>query len=228
MRSSSVTKTPRTPILLLITAPSGAGKTTLCQNLMEAEPSVHRVITCTTRPPRGNEINGVDYHFLDKSDFELGIVKGDFLEHAVVYDNLYGTRKNDISKQFEAGHDVLLNIDVQGAESVRDQAVNEPNLKQALVTVFMTPPSLDELEKRLRNRNTDNEETIQKRLEHARHEIKEWTFFNYLIISGSMDEDLQKITSIIQAERVKADRLQLPNLNCIASQGVSNPTPSQS
>ena len=194
MRGSSVAKTPRTPILLLITAPSGAGKTTLCQNFMDAEPTVRRVVTCTTRSPRANETNGIDYHFLSKSNFEQGLQRGDFLEHAVVYDNFYGTRMEDISTLFKDGHDVLLNIDVQGAESVRNHAKNNPELKQSLVTVFLAPPSLNELEKRLRNRNTDKEPVIIKRLAHARKEIEEWAFFDYLITSDTMKKDLERVS----------------------------------
>ena len=194
MRGSSVAKTPRTPILLLITAPSGAGKTTLCQNFMDAEPTVRRVVTCTTRSPRANETNGIDYHFLSKSNFEQGLQRGDFLEHAVVYDNFYGTRMEYISTLFKDGHDVLLNIDVQGAESVRNHAKNNPELKQSLVTVFLAPPSLNELEKRLRNRNTDKEPVIIKRLAHARKEIEEWAFFDYLITSDTMKKDLERVS----------------------------------
>jgi guanylate kinase len=212
MRSRSIATTQHTPILFLITAPSGAGKTTLCQNLMDADPQVRRVITCTTRAPRANETPDIDYHFLDKSTFQRGIHSGDFLEYAEVYGNHYGTRKKDVFDQLDAGHDMLLNIDVQGAESIRKHAIKDPQLLKSLVTVFLTPPSLDELETRLRNRNTDQQEVIQKRLTHAKREIEHWKLFDFLIISGSVSEDLQRLQSIVHAERLKADRQRLPEV----------------
>ena len=211
MRSRSIATTQHTPILFLITAPSGAGKTTLCQNLMDAEPHVRRVITCTTRPPRANETQGIDYHFLDKSTFQKGIQNEDFLEYAEVYGNHYGTRKKDVFDQLEAGHDMLLNIDVQGAESVRKHAFKDPELQKSLVTVFLSPPSLNELECRLRNRNTDRQEVITKRLAHAKREIEHWELFDFLIISGSVSEDLQWLQSIVRSERLKSHRQQLPD-----------------
>lgn len=211
MRSRPITTTQHTPILFLITAPSGAGKTTLCQNLMDAEPLVRRVITCTTRPPRANETQGADYHFLDKPTFQKGIKNDDFLEYADVYGNLYGTRKKDVFDQLAAGHDMLLNIDVQGAESIRKHAIKDPKLQKSLVTVFLSPPSLSELENRLRNRATDQQEVILKRLAHARREIAHWELFDFLIVSGSVSEDLQRLQSIVRSERLKAHRQQLPN-----------------
>jgi guanylate kinase len=196
--------------LLLITAPSGSGKTTLCQNLMNAEPQISRVITCTTRSPRANEKQGVDYHFLDKKAFKEGIQNADFLEYAEVYGNHYGTRKKDIFDQLEEGHDILLNIDVQGAENIRSHAKNEPKLQKSLVTVFLSPPSFGELESRLRKRDTDQQEVILKRLAHAKREIEHWEFFDFLIISGSVKEDLRRLQGIVQSERLKAHRQQLP------------------
>ena len=217
MSNSSMTGNNAAPILLLITAPSGAGKTTLCQNLINADTGVDRVITCTTRTPRENEVQGVDYHFLDNKTFEKGIQEGEFLEHASVYGNHYGTRRKDVTRHFEDGHDVLLNIDVQGAESVRKQANLDATLRDSLVTVFLSPPSLNELENRLRNRNSDDEATILKRLAHAKKEIENWKLFDYLIVSGSRSQDLEKIQSILRSERLKSARQRLPESICGAN-----------
>src|SRR6185437_5920536 len=134
------------PLLVVLSAPSGGGKTTLGQQLLAARPDMARAITCTTREPRAGEKDGVDYHFLDAASFLKRVQAGNFLEHATVYGHSYGTLKSEVLDKLRQGRDVLLNIDVQGAASVRDRAEEDPELKRVLVSVFLTPSSLAVLE----------------------------------------------------------------------------------
>jgi len=198
------------PLLILISAPSGGGKTTLCQQLLKARPDMTRAITCTTREPRPGEKDGVDYHFFDASEFLKRLHAGNFLEHATVYGNSYGILKSELLGKLREGKDVLLNVDVQGAATIREQAESEPQLKRALVTVFLTPTPLTVLEERLKKRGADAVAVIQKRLAVARQEIAQWKNFDYLLISGTKLEDLRRILAIIDAEKMRAARSQPP------------------
>lgn len=201
----------KTPLLVLISAPSGAGKTTLCQNLLNKHPEFTRAITCTTRQPRPGERDGVDYFFLSPETFQAKVRSGEFLEHATVFGNSYGTLRSEVLAKLRAGKDVLLNIDVQGAESVRAQAQQDPELRSALVTVFLTPPTLAELESRLRGRGTESPEVLDRRLSVAAKEIACWIDFQYLLTSGSMADDLRRLEVIIEAERMRQARSQAPD-----------------
>lgn len=194
------------PLLVVISAPSGGGKTTLCNQLLAARPDMTRAITCTTREPRGEEKDGVDYYFLDAASFLKRVQAGNFLEHATVFGNSYGTLKSEVLGKLRAGKDVLLNIDVQGAATVRKCAEDDTELKRALVSVFLTPPSIAVLEQRLRKRGTDVEAVIQKRLGVARQEIAQWKNFDYLLISRSVGEDLAGMQAIVSAEKMKTAR----------------------
>jgi guanylate kinase len=198
------------PLLVLISAPSGGGKTTVCQQLLAARPSMTRAITCTTRPPRKGERDGVDYFFLDADSFLKRVQAGNFLEHATVYGNSYGTLKGEVLGKLRQGKDVLLNVDVQGAATIRLRADEDAELKRALVTVFLTPPSLAVLEERLRKRGTDSPAVIQKRLGVARQEIAQWKNFDYLLISSTIEEDLGRMQAIIEAEKMRSARAQAP------------------
>ncbi|WCJ61025.1 guanylate kinase [Fontisphaera persica] len=200
----------RAHLLIVLSAPSGAGKTTLCHNLLAVDAQVSRAITCTTRPPRRGEEHGRDYYFLSEDDFTRQIAAGEFLEHALVHGHRYGTLKNEVLRHFEAGRDVLLNIDVQGAATLRQAAAADPRLAASLVTVFLATRSLAELETRLRNRNQDAPEVIQRRLAAARAELAQWKNFDYLILSGTMSEDLQHFQAIVMAERLRTARVQPP------------------
>src|SRR6185295_7995491 len=142
------------PLLVVISAPSGGGKTTLCNQLLAARPDMTRAVTCTTREPRLGEKDGVDYYFLDATSFLKRVQAGNFLEHATVYGHSYGIQKSEVLNKLRQGADVLLNVDVQGAATVRQRAEEDPELKRALVSVFLTPPSAAILEKRLRRRGT--------------------------------------------------------------------------
>jgi len=165
-----------------------------------------RAITCTTRSPRPGEKDGVDYHFLHPAEFKRHAQAGDFIEHATVFGRSYGTLRSELANKLRAGRDVLLNVDVQGAATIRRRARTEPELKRALVTVFMAPPSLAVLEKRLKGRNTDAPEEIRKRLGIARLEIAHWKHFDYLLISSTVEKDLQRMLAIIGAEKMKSAR----------------------
>jgi guanylate kinase len=200
------------PLLVVISAPSGGGKTTLCQQLLASRRGMKRAITCTTRAPRPGEVDGVDYYFLSPEKFVLLVGQGAFLEHAQVHGNRYGTLRAEVLEKVRRGEDVLLNIDVQGAASVRDQARLDPELAKALVTVFLTPPSLAVLEHRLKKRGTDAPEVIERRLGAAKKELSHWRDFDYLLLSGSVEEDLRRAMAIIEAEKMKAGRAMAPDL----------------
>jgi guanylate kinase len=197
-------------LLILLSAPSGAGKTTVCQRLLEENPLVCRAVTCTTRPPREGEKQGVDYHFWDQDRFVQGVAAGEFLEQATVYGHHYGTLQSELRDKLQAGRDIILAVDVQGAATIRQKAAQDPALKAALVSVFLTPPSISVLEQRLRKRGTDSEATRQKRLAVARQEITEWRSFDYLIVSGTIEEDLQRMRSILEAEKMRIGRAAPP------------------
>lgn len=194
-------------ILLLITAPSGAGKTTVSRNLLRATPGLERAVTCTTRSPRGGERDGVDYHFLDRATFEARVAAGEFLEHAEVYGNGYGTLKAEVIARLGRGADVLLSVDVQGADSIRRVALSDSQMGTSLVSVFLMPSSLGELERRLRGRNEDAPEVIRRRLEVARQEIAHWRGCDYVVVSGTEREDLAAMQGILAAEKLRSHRI---------------------
>jgi guanylate kinase len=200
------------PLLVLISAPSGGGKTTLCQQLLLARPQMTRAVTCTTRAPRQGERDGADYYFLDAAGFQKRLQEGIFIEHATVHGNSYGTLKSELLGKLRQGNDVLLNVDVQGAASIRAKAQEDAELKRALVSVFLTPPSFSILEARLRKRGTDAEPVIQKRLGVARQEIAQWRHFDYLLLSSTVQEDLRQMLAIVEAEKMRTERVQPPEL----------------
>jgi guanylate kinase len=200
------------PVLIAISAPSGGGKTTLCQQLLATNPNLTRAVTCTTRPPRNGEKDGVDYDFIDPAAFQKRVQAGEFLEHATVYGNNYGNLKSEVLGKLRAGKDVVLSVDVQGVATIRAKADQDAELKRALITVFLTPASLKILEQRLRKRGTDSEEVIQKRLHVARQEIAEWKHFDYLIISTTIGEDLRRMQVILEAERMRQHRAVPPEI----------------
>src|SRR5882724_4991474 len=198
------------PLLVLICAPSGAGKTTIIEHLLAARPQMTRAVTCTTRPPRHREQDGVDYYFLDAESFLKRVQAGNFLEHATVYGNSYGILKSEVLSKLRQGKDVVLSVDVQGAATIRDKASEDPELKRALISVFLTPPSLVVLEERLRKRGTESAAVIQKRLSVARQEIAQWKNFDYLLVSTTIQEDLRKMLAIVEAEQMRSGRVLPP------------------
>ena len=183
----------------------------MCERLLAARDHVTRAVTCTTRPPRPGEVDGVHYHFLDPETFRKRVEAGAFLEHATVFGKSYGTLKSELLDKLKCGRDVLLSVDVQGAASIRARAAEDPELRRSLITVFLAPPSIAELERRLRGRNQDAEAVIQKRLGMARQEIAQSGQFDYVILSASPDADVKQMLVILDAEKLKQGRVILPS-----------------
>jgi guanylate kinase len=200
---------PAQPVLLLIAAPSGGGKTTVCEQLLATVPGLSRAVTCTTRPPRPGEREGVDYHFLTEPGFEARVAAGEFLEHACVYGHRYGTLQTEVLNRLRAEQNVLLNVDVQGAASIRALAADLPELRAALVTVFLTPASLAVLAERLARRGQDAPDVVARRLAAAREEMAQWRHFDYLVPSTTMAEDLRRVRGILESEQMRASRVKL-------------------
>ncbi|MDV6343225.1 guanylate kinase [Nitrosomonas sp. Is37] len=185
--------------LFIISAPSGAGKTSLIKALLQARIGLNLSISHTTRQPRPNEINGQDYFFIDRDTFNQMLERGEFLESAEVYGNLYGTSQHWVKETMESGQDVLMEIDCQGAQQVRQ-------IFPEAVSIFILPPSLASLEARLRQRGQDDPETIARRLKAAREEISQVNKFDYVVINNELDEAFKDICCIIRAERLRMKR----------------------
>lgn len=194
----------RNGILFVLSAPSGGGKSTLLKLLKPFGDHLYSV-SCTTRPPRPGEIDGSDYHFLSKSAFENEIAADNLLEWAEVHGNYYGTRKSSVLHHLEAGHDVILDIDVQGAQSIR--ASTDPRITSALVDVFLTPASLAIVEQRLRKRATETEEQLAVRISNATNEMRQWDQYMFRIISSTPEADLEQFRAIMLSERNRAARI---------------------
>jgi len=191
-------------ILFVISAPSGAGKSTLCAALRQTPDFVYSV-SCTTRPARAGEINGEDYLFLTEAEFLARVKAGDFLEHARVHEHYYGTLRKTIVENLKKGVDVLIDVDTQGAAAIR--SCDDGFIRGALADVFIMPPNLDELRRRLIKRGTETNSQIELRLNNAAREMELWREYRYTIISQSVEEDLQKFRHITRAERYLSRRL---------------------
>lgn len=200
--------------LFVIAAPSGGGKTSLLQALMQRRPALRFSVSCTTRRPRAHEQDGRDYHFISRAEFERLIAAGEFVEHADVFGNLYGTRRSVVEAALAAGQDLILDIDWQGARQVRER------LPEA-VQIFILPPSRAELERRLRGRGTDSEEAIARRLAASVLEMSHWRDFDYVIVNEDFDEALGKLEAIFdgQGEASRSDRPGLAGLAASLLQG---------
>jgi guanylate kinase len=187
--------------LYVITAPSGAGKTSLVKALMEREAKLRFSVSFTTRKPRANEIDGRDYHFVSREEFERMIARGDFLEHAEVYDNAYGTGLRSVEEAMRAGELLLLEIDWQGARQVRARL-------PAARSIFILPPARAALEARLRARSTDSDVVIARRLQDAAHDIAHWNEFDYVVINDRFDAAVEDLVAIVgeRGGRLKAGR----------------------
>ena len=190
-------------ILYLVSGPSGSGKTTLCRRLA-TEGLAHYSISCTTRSPREGEVNGRDYHFLEIPDFQKEIAEGALLEHAEVHGNYYGTLLSEVLTFLEVGKDVVMDIDVQGAEQVR----NSPNerIQLALLDLFVMPATDEELEIRLRGRGTDPEDVIALRLKNAREEIAHWPHYTYRLLSTDKETDYSLFKHLLLTQRLHTSR----------------------
>ncbi len=186
------------PVLLVLSGPSGVGKTTVAHRLLDANENLKRIVTCTTRAPRDGEEDGVDYHFLDESEFLERLRCGGFLEHAVVYGKYYGTLKSSVNDAFAAGRDILIVNDVQGALTLNGIIKEDAVLGGALQTIFLVPEGVEELRKRLESRAEDDKKTIDERMENAVAELKQQDKFDHVIVSGTRDEDYQQVQCVYE------------------------------
>ena len=193
----------RQGILFVVSAPSGAGKSTLCTALRTTRDFVYSV-SCTTRAPRPGEIHGEDYHFLSVEAFRRHVAAGELLECAEVHGNYYGTLRENVVVHLREGIDVLIDIDTQGADSIRSR--DDSFIRDALADVFIMPPNLAELRRRLVKRGTETPAQIERRLANAAGEMARWRDYRYTIISGSVEEDLAKFRAIMKAERYLSRR----------------------
>ena len=186
--------------MVFLTGHSGAGKTTLVKALADTDAKVRVSVSHTTRLMRDGEVEGVDYHFVDSATFDEMVAENAFLEYATVFGNCYGTSKNWVIGELQAGHDVILEIDWQGAQQVRKKTDDA-------ISIFILPPSVEELGKRLRNRKQDDEATIQRRMEEARSEMSHYSEYDYVLINQDIDTTIAQAQMILDAERLKRRRL---------------------
>ena len=184
-------------VLLVISSPSGTGKTTICKKLIEYDKNIHLSVSVTTRKKRKNEVEGIDYYFRSKKDFLNLKSQNSFIENAFVFENYYGTLKSEVLEQLECGIDVLIDIDWQGTRQITQA------MKGNLIKIFLLPPSIDELKKRLSKRNSDSIKEINFRMSKALKEIKHFDEYNYVLINDNLDNTFQKIVKIIEVERLK-------------------------
>lgn len=191
-------------ILFLISAPSGGGKSTLLKMLSE-EPDFIYSVSCTTRTPRPGELDGRDYHFLSVADFERRIAAGDFLEHAQVHGNHYGTLRDGVLDAMRSGRDVLMDVDIQGAQRIR--ADSDATIRAALVDIFLMPPDIEELRRRLLKRGTESPENLELRIRNAKTEMAHWREYRYTMLSGTPMQDFENFRAIMQAERMRSARM---------------------
>lgn len=189
----------RRGLLFVLSSPSGAGKSTIAHMLLENDDGVAMSVSATTRPIRPGEIDGRDYHFVDDAGFDRLVEAGEFLEWAHVFGHRYGTLKSEVRKTIEGGRDVLLDIDWQGTQQLKQV---DPDI----VRVFILPPSLKELERRLRARGTDSEEVIRRRMDRAAAEISHWAEYDYVLINNDAEKCRELVHNILKAERLKATR----------------------
>ena len=197
-------KFTRHGILFLISAPSGAGKTTLVEALRKNRDLFYSV-SCTTRAPRDCEVNGEHYQFLSAADFHAQMEAGDFLEHAQVHEDLYGTLREPVLTNLKQGRDVLIDIDTQGAATIRNY--DDPIIQQAFADIFIMPPDVEELRRRLEKRGTESVQQIESRLATAMREMELWRDYRYTIVSGSVEGDLENVRNIMSAETFLSRRL---------------------
>jgi len=185
-------------IIFILSAPSGAGKTTIARRVIREHPEMYTGVSHTTRPPRDGEVEGRDYYFVDAERFEELERAGNFLETATVHGNRYGTSRGEVLDVIDSGRDVILDIDVQGAEQIRRDIET--------VGIFILPPSLEELARRLSLRGTDGDDVIRRRIENARREIEQAHLFDYLVMNRDLDEAVGDVLAVIRAERSRASR----------------------
>lgn len=192
---------PRRGLLIIMSSPSGAGKSTLSRRLLARDPSVRFSISATTRNPRPGEVEGRHYFFTDRPAFEGMVADGEMLEHAEVFGNLYGTPRAPVEAAVSRGEDVLFDVDWQGGQQIRNSS-----LRDGVVTIFILPPSIAELEARLRTRAQDSAEVVAGRMAKSRDEISHWAEYDYVLVNRDLDTCEAELVSIIAAERLRRDR----------------------
>ncbi len=186
------------PFLIIISSPSGAGKSTLCKMIVQNDQTTKLSISATTREKRPKEVDGKDYFFVSKQEYEKLVKNNQFLEHAKIFDNFYGTPQENVRRELQIGNDVLFDIDWQGARQVF-QKFN----KDDILTIFILPPSIKILQERLRNRAQDSEEVVKIRMQEAKSEVSHYDEYDFILVNENLDETYQKIKSIINCHRIK-------------------------
>jgi len=190
----------RRGLMLVLSSPSGAGKTTISRRLLDIEPLLQMSVSATTRPKRPGETEGRDYFFLDREELGMRANKDEFLEHARVFDHYYGTPKGPVEDTLSRGRDVLFDIDWQGTQQIKEKAPSD------LVRVFILPPSTIELEQRLRRRAQDSEEVVERRMSEASSEMSHWQEYEYVIINRDIEHSVDQVRAILSAERLRRER----------------------
>lgn len=198
-------KDARSGLLIILSSPSGAGKSTLAKRLMEWDADLRFSVSATTRAPRKGEVDGREYYFKSRDAFQKMVAGGDMLEHAEVFGNLYGSPQAPVQAAIRSGRDVLFDIDWQGGQQITNSA-----LKEAVVSIFILPPSIAELERRLNNRGQDSGEVIASRMTKSQNEISHWAEYDYVLINDDLDECARRLKTILKAERLK--RIRRPDL----------------
>ena len=200
-RASATQAIRRRGFLLVLSSPSGAGKTTITRRLLERDPALSLSVSVTTRPRRPSEIDGRDYHFIDRATFDRMVAQGQLLEHATVFANSYGTPRAPIEAAIAASRDVVTDIDWQGTEQLKKTVPGD------LVTIFVLPPSLSALEARLKTRAQDSDEVVAARMAKAREEMSHWSEYDYVIVNDDLQKSVEQAEAIVAAERIKRGRL---------------------
>ena len=190
----------RRGLMLVLSSPSGAGKTTLSRRLLESDRNISLSVSATTRAMRPGEVHGKDYHFLSREEFDVWLGQGKFLEHASVFGNRYGTPSHLVTDELGRGHDVLFDIDWQGTQQLKEK------MRDDLVSIFILPPTHEELERRLRNRAQDSDEIVAGRMAKAADEISHWPEYDYVIVNTDVEKALADIQAILNAERLRRGR----------------------
>ena len=190
----------RRGLMLVLSSPSGAGKTTISRRLLEHDENLRMSVSVTTRPPRQNEVPGTDYEFIDNQTFQQMLDKGELLEHATVFGHLYGTPRKRVEKSLSRGYDILFDIDWQGAQQVTERARDD------IVKIFILPPSTKELERRLKTRAQDSDDVVATRMEKAASEITHWAEYDYVLVNDVLDDCFAQLQRIIEVERLRRTR----------------------
>lgn len=192
---------PRRGLLIILSSPSGAGKSTLARRLMQWDPAIRFSVSATTRAPRPGEVDGQDYHFRSRAAFERMVAQAEMLEHAEVFSNLYGTPRAPVEAAVEAGRDTLFDIDWQGGQQIRNST-----LARDTVSIFILPPTIAELARRLKARGQDSDAVIAARMAQSRDEISHWAEYDYVLINRDLEDTTRRLIAIVTAERLRRDR----------------------